>query len=83
MNEVKRDEEPFDDLTELSNRMLDHLPDGVQGIVLLRNETESAIGASGWGDDTEIILQMIESLKAILKSRGMDVSIMTDEGFYV
>lgn len=76
--------EPHDELTELGARMLDLAGDR-RAIVMLTDldtddEHDMAVCLRGYHDDAEAMADLLLHLRAILRSRGQDLAIVTAPG---
>lgn len=80
MSDERRELEPFDRLTHMANEMIEDLPEDVQAIVLLTDGDWNGGVLAGWETDIDAVAHMIQHLKAIFKTNGTTMSIMTEDG---
>lgn len=72
----RRTTEPHDELTEIAAKMLEVLPEGVQGIVLLNKSNQAGIGTDGFDDEREIAAALLLHVQAVMKSLGVDMKVL-------
>jgi hypothetical protein len=95
MRGVRKEEEPFDRLTNLCKVMTDALDDAVdeeretpmgaklsdvRGIVFLSDDNRAGIQMHGYEDMVEGLAELFVHLKAMFTSMGKDFGVMTDLG---
>jgi len=80
IDDLERAYEPMSRLTELTEKMMEDLPDDVKCIVMLTDDDKHGVGMSGWNDDMEAIVHMFLHLQAIMEANGKTMQLMTEDG---
>lgn len=84
VEDVRKEDEPFDRLTELANEMQKVLqtPENsdVKGIIFLHDPDRGGICMFGYNDTTEGMADLFVHMKAVFSSMGKGFGVMTDQG---
>lgn len=76
--DVRRAEEPMDEMGEITNTFLEQIPEEWKAIVIIKGPEKSSIGATGWDSDVDVMAHMIDSLDAMSQSLGMKLDVIID-----
>lgn len=82
MADTTRSEEPIDRLTRICDAMATTMEthaehsEGDKAIVMLDSETMGAMHARGYDNEEEVLVALLMQVRAVLRSRGQDLSIV-------